>query len=174
MITRRKLLAATAVALGSAVSSRWYWGNRWNYIVVHHSAGTFGNIPFLQHVHRQRQSGDPVDAIPYHYIIGNGNGLPLGEIASDWRQQHNIWGMHVSASNPDRNWRGIGICLIGNFEQYPVPPEQYQSLLALTKTLMSQYGIPPERVNGHGHIHGESTLCPGRHFPMQRFLNEIA
>jgi hypothetical protein len=65
--------------------------NQWNYIEVHHSAGNYGNTNFLQKVHRQRQAGDPIDAIPYHYIIGNGNGLGLGKITSDWRNTYNIW-----------------------------------------------------------------------------------
>jgi hypothetical protein len=72
---------------------------------------------------------DPIDAIAYHYIIGNGNGLGMGEIASDWRQSYNLWGAHVSISNLDHNFRGIGICLIGNFENGEVPLAQYQALV---------------------------------------------
>jgi len=53
----------------------YWWTVRWNYIVIHHSAGDYGNIKHLQKVHRERQSRDPLDAIPYHYIIGNGHGL---------------------------------------------------------------------------------------------------
>ncbi len=172
-ITRRKILVSSLTALASATSIGWYWRNRWDYIVVHHSAGDYGNIEFLQKVHRQRQAGDPIDAIPYHFIIGNGNGLGLGEIDSDWRQQNNIWGMHVSANNLDKNWRGLGICLIGNFEKHAVPEKQYQSLVTLTQSLMQQYCIASDHINGHGHIGGESTLCPGRYFPMQKFLRDI-
>ena len=125
-------------------------------------------------MHRQRQAGDPIDAIPYHYIIGNGNGLGMGEIASDWRNDYKLWGMHVSARNPDKNFRGIGICLIGNFEKHKLPEEQYQSLLLLTKTLMMKYKIGPNYVTGHGHTIGESTKCPGKFFPMDRFKKEIS
>jgi len=173
--TRRTfLLGSTAIVIAAATTGRWYWRNRWQYIVIHHSAGNYGNIKFLQQVHRQRQGRDPIDAIPYHYIIGNGNGLTMGEVASDWRRHNNIWGMHVSANNADHNWRGIGICLIGNFEQGPVPAKQYQSLLALTRQLMLTYCISANNVSGHGHIGGESTLCPGRYFPLEQFLQDIA
>jgi N-acetyl-anhydromuramyl-L-alanine amidase AmpD len=114
----------------------WYWGQRWKYIAIHHSAGNYGNVPFLQRVHRERQPSDPVDAIPYHFIIGNGNGMRMGEIASSWRKKHDIWGAHVSKRNRDWNMRGIGICLIGNFENHPVPDPQYTALVTLTRSLM--------------------------------------
>jgi N-acetyl-anhydromuramyl-L-alanine amidase AmpD len=151
-----------------------YWGRRWKYIVIHHSAGSYGNIDFLRQVHRQRQPRDLIDAIPYHYVIGNGNGLGLGEIASDWRQELDLWGTHVSAHNVDRNFRGIGICLIGNFETDRVPAEQYSALLTLTLRLMHKYGIPPDNVSGHGYIPGEATKCPGKNFPYHNFLSDIA
>lgn len=151
-----------------------YWKQRWRYIVIHHSASTHGDIEFLQRVHRERQAGDPIDAIPYHYVIGNGNGLAMGEIASDWRQQWDIWGAHVSGNNSARNYLGIGICLIGNFERHEVPEEQFQALVRLTRTLMGRYDIRPDNVNGHGLIEGEASKCPGRHFPMLRFRQAIA
>lgn len=173
-LSRRKFLLSASVLAGALGLSTWYWGKRWKYIVIHHSAGAFGNIEFLQKVHRQRQSGDPIDAIPYHYIIGNGNGLGMGDVASDWRERYNLWGAHVSGNNSDRNYRGIGICLIGNFEQTSVPPLQYDSLVTLTKKLMSDNHIPASHVSGHGLIHGESTKCPGKHFPIDQFLRDIA
>ena len=80
MLNRRKFLILSSVPFVSFGTGALYWPHRWNYIVIHHSAGDFGNIEFLQQVHRERQSKDPIDAIPYHYIIGNGNGLELGEL----------------------------------------------------------------------------------------------
>jgi len=142
--------------------------------VIHHSAGSYGTIEFLQKVHRQRQPRDPIDAIPYHYVIGNGNGLGMGEVASDWRQANNLWGTHVSANNPARNFLGIGICLIGNLDEDDVPPEQFQSLVDLTRRLMFRHDITLENVTGHGMIEDESTKCPGRHFPFEKFRRAIA
>lgn len=141
--------------------------------MVHHSAGNFGTIEFLQEVHRDRQAGDPIDAIPYHYVIGNGNGLGMGEIASDWRREMNIWGTHVSANNMARNFVGLGICLIGNLEESDLPAPQFEALVSLTNTLMSRYGIPAANVDLHGKIHGESTKCPGKKFPHDRFRAAI-
>ena len=170
---RRKILTWPFVILGAIFTGGAYWNRRWKYIVIHHSAGSYGDISFLQEVHRKRQASDPVDAIPYHYVIGNGNGLGMGEIASDFRQTYDLWGAHVSGKNVDRNLRGIGICLIGNYETDPVPEEQYASLVSLTRRLLSKYNIQPEHVSGHGTVEGESTKCPGKNFPMDRFLSDI-
>ncbi|MDM3870446.1 peptidoglycan recognition family protein [Porticoccus sp. W117] len=170
----KKRLCYIAIALVLIAAAIIYWPNRWHYIVIHHSAGNYGTIEFLQDVHRQRQAGDPIDAIPYHYVIGNGNGLDMGEVASDWRQENHIWGTHVSSNNRDRNFRGIGICLIGNYEKNTVPKAQYDALVTLTRELMAKYNIPPERVSGHGYTDGESTKCPGKNFPMASFMKDIA
>jgi N-acetyl-anhydromuramyl-L-alanine amidase AmpD len=173
-MNRRKFIVTSSLLLGSVVFGGPYWKNRWKYIVIHHSAGSYGDLPFFKKVHRQRQAKDPIDAIPYHYIIGNGNGLAMGEVASDWRQSYDIWGAHVSVNNLDYNFRGIGICLVGNFENKEVPAIQYQSLLRLTKSLMSKYEILHSNVVGHRMIKGESTKCPGKHFPMKAFIADIA
>ena len=173
-MNRRKLLFRSLLLASSFGLGGLYWVNRWKYIVIHHSAGNYGEIKFLQKVHRQRQAGDPIDAIPYHFVIGNGNGLGMGEIASDWRNDYSLWGMHVSSKNARRNFQGLGICLIGNFEIHKVPEQQYKTLVSLTKSLMKKYGIPSENVTGHGHTRGESTKCPGQYFPMERFKADIA
>ena len=170
---RRNFIISSSIFLSGLATGTLYWPNRWKYIVVHHSAGDYGNIEFLKKVHKERQKYDPINAIPYHYIIGNGNGLGLGEIASDWRQENNIWGAHVSANNLDRNFRGIGICLIGNYEKYEIPKKQYDALVLLTKDLMSRYSITVNHVSDHGHTNGEYTKCPGKNFPMETFLSDI-
>lgn len=141
--------------------------------MIHHSAGDFATIEFLQQVHRERQGGDPIDAIPYHYVIGNGNGLGMGEVASDWRRDFNVWGTHLSENNMAKNFLGIGICLVGNFEETDVPAKQLEALVVLTKSLMYTYGIPLTNVGFHGLIEGESTKCPGRRFPYAEFRTAI-
>ena len=164
---KRYLIPIILIVLG------YWWTHRWNYIIIHHSAGEYGNIEFLQKVHRERQSKDPLDAIPYHYIVGNGKGLGIGVVKSDWRRDWNIWGMHVSRHNVDRNFRGLGICLIGNFENHGISDKQYRAVVKLTKELMQKYNISVENISGHGYTRGEQTKCPGKHFPMERFLRDV-
>lgn len=172
-MNRRRFFVSIGALAGAVGAGAIYWPNRWKYIVIHHSAGTYGTIEFLQRVHRERQAGDPIDAIPYHYVIGNGNGLGMGEIASDWRKEYDIWGTHVSANNMSRNFLGLGICLIGNFDESDVPLLQFDALVSLTKSLMRKYSIRPGNVGFHGKIHGESSRCPGNRFPHRRFIAAI-
>lgn len=171
-ISRRRLLTCSAAA-GAAILAGSYWTQRWEHIVIHHSAGTRGDIALLQRVHRERQAHDPIKAIPYHYVIGNGHGMPMGAIGRDWRSEFHLWGSHVSARNKDRNFRGLGICMIGNFDITPVPEPQYQALVMLLADLMARYRITTANINGHGLIAGEKTLCPGRYFPMHRLQDDL-
>jgi N-acetyl-anhydromuramyl-L-alanine amidase AmpD len=170
MKKRWKLLAVVAVI---TVAMYLYWPNRWNYIVIHLSAGNYGNIEHLQKIHNQRQSKEPINAISYHYIIGNGNGMPDGDIASDKRKEYNLWGVHVSGNNFDKNLRGLGICVIGNLENREMTPKQYQSLLKLTVKLAKEHNIDINNIQAHGKIEGESTKCPGKKFPFKRFKKDL-
>lgn len=163
------LSAAGALVAGAPV----YWPRRWRYIAIHHSGSSIGDIALLRRVHRERQPKDPVDEIPYHFVIGNGNGLGLGEVVATDRWHLGLWGAHLSASNMDRNFRGIGVCLIGNFEAAEVSELQFQAAVSLTRGLVQRYGISPDRLAPHGRIAGESTLCPGRHFPIDRFRQSV-
>ena len=168
MIKRRTILAAGAAGLAAGA---FWWPRRWRYIVVHHSGGASGDLALLKEVHRQRQAQDPVDMVAYHFVIGNGRGMEMGEIAETERWQKSFWGAHVAQI--DRNLRGIGICLIGNFETAEVPEAQYHALVELVRRLKAKHRIGDERVTLHGKTPGEETLCPGRHFPRERFFADI-
>ncbi len=172
-MSRRRLVIASLIVLGAMGLGGAFWKMRWRYIVIHHSAGSFGDVEFLQRVHRERQPGDPIDAIPYHYVVGNGNGLEAGEVASDWRQAWDLWGAHVSGRNTARNFFGIGVCVIGNYEEGKMPEAQLEALVALVRRLMDRYDIPLRNVQGHGMIEGEATKCPGRRFPMDELRKAL-
>ena len=171
MKRRTFVAAATTLAIGAGAM---YWPERWRYIVIHHTAGSFATLEFLREVHRDRQPGDPTDAIPYHYVIGNGNGIPMGQVEAGWRTDIHLWGTHVSERNTARNFFGLGVCLVGNFEQSDVPAEQFDSLVTLSRQLMNRYGIPLANVVGHGKIDGELTKCPGARFPFDKLRNALS
>jgi N-acetylmuramoyl-L-alanine amidase len=172
-MNRRSVIALLG-SLGLLTVSALYWPKRWRYIVIHHSGGAYGDVELLRRVHRERQPNDPIDEIPYHFLIGNGNGLQLGEVVETGRWRLQMWGAHVSRRNRDRNFRGIGICLIGDFERTQVSDTQFQAALVLTRSLMRQFRIPLERVTFHGHTPGEMTSCPGKNFPSERLLRAIS
>ena len=169
---RRTLLKALGIPAVAATGGAWWWTRRWRYIVVHHSGGARGDFELLRRVHRQRQPNDPIDMIPYHFVIGNGQGMAMGEVMPTRRWSTALWGAHVRGT--DRNLRGIGICLIGNFETGKVPGKQYRSLISLVRDLRKSCGISTDDVTLHGQTPGENTKCPGRNFPTRRFFLDIA
>ncbi len=166
---RRVFLLGGALA---ALAAIYWWPRRWRYIVVHHSGGDTGDMDLLERVHRARQPNDPIDIIPYHFVVGNGRGMEMGQVVPSDRWTRGLWGAHVRGAK--RNVSGIGICLIGNFESGEVPEGQYRALIGLVRSLMAEQGIRASNVSLHGKTPGEQTLCPGRNFPAERFFQDIA
>ncbi len=168
-ITRRLFLLSIPAVLGGV----YFWNKRkkWKYIVVHHSAGSSGNLKFLKNVHKERFPYSKYMA--YHFLIGNGKGMKSGGIAYGKRWKNQIWGAHVSYRNKYKNYSGIGICMIGNFEKYKMGEKQYQGMLSLIKYLKIKYKIDSDNVLFHGKIHKEQTLCPGKNFPYDRLIKDI-
>ncbi len=88
-----------------------------------------------------------------------------GEVAPTFRWHEQIEGAH--AGHPLFNEFGIGICLIGNFEDELPTPAQLRALERLLGFLQNEFTISRDRVAGHGQI--KSTECPGEHFPLKKF-----
>jgi N-acetyl-anhydromuramyl-L-alanine amidase AmpD len=79
-----------------------------------------------------------------------------------WREQKD--GAHAKGWNDV----AIGICLVGNYENTDPTPAQTASLVRLLRHLRRRFGIPAERVVGHGTLN--PTACPGKRFPMAAIL----
>lgn len=173
-LSRRNFLIKSTIGIsGLAACGLLYGLHRWKYIIIHHSAGSSGDLKLLQKVKQQRQGRTLLKSMAYHFAIGNGKGMNLGQVVHDLRWNFGLWGTHVSVRNAHLNLSGIGICLIGNYETRPIPEQQYSALVNLTTKLMKKYQIPPENVLRHGAIKGEKTLCPGKYFPKNRFQKDI-
>ena len=169
---RRTVLVGAGTMSAVVGGSFFYWPRRWDQIIIHHSAGNHATVETLRQVRRDRQPNTLINAIPYHYVIGNGNGIPLGEVVETTRVKYDLWGAHVA--NRRRNLVALGICLVGNFEHVEVPSKQFDAAVALTRSLMQRYAIPPQRVTPHGETPGEATKCPGAKFPFNSFLRAIS
>ncbi|MCA9036112.1 MAG: N-acetylmuramoyl-L-alanine amidase [Planctomycetaceae bacterium] len=145
---------------------------QWNYIVIHHSATTSGSVESIHENHRRRRDamGNPWLGIGYHFVIGNGNGMPDGHIAPTFRWQEQIHGAH--SGNAEFNMRGIGICLIGHFEENQPTALQLSSAKRLIKTLSIRYNIGGSQIVGHSAV--RATSCPGKLFPMQEMRESAA
>jgi hypothetical protein len=140
----------------------------WQYIVVHHTATNSGSVESIHesHLKNKDKNGNPWLGIGYHFVIGNGQGMPDGAVESTFRWRTQIQGAHAGSSNKDYNERGIGVCLIGNFENALPTPAQRRSVKRLIQTLKTEYHIATPNVVGHRDIRATSTECPGKFFPM--------
>lgn len=138
----------------------------WQYIVLHHTAADTGSVDSIdaQHKKQKDSAGKPWLGIGYHFVIGNGRGMPDGEIEPTFRWQQQLHGAHTKTPDPVYNQAGIGIVLVGNFNNGPPSPAQMSAVKRLVRTLKSAYGIPAKNVIGHRDA--KATDCPGKHFPM--------
>ena len=134
--------------------------DKWQRIVVHHSAIKYGNVEKYDAAHRLRgmQNG-----LAYHFLIGNGVDAGDGEIEIGPRWLKQQPGGHVK--NHLINQTAIGICLIGNFEK--THPSEKQ-LAAFTQLMDWLQGVLGKKVHfvGHRELKGEQTVCPGKNFPL--------
>jgi N-acetyl-anhydromuramyl-L-alanine amidase AmpD len=144
----------------------------WQSIVLHHSATTAGSVASIDAAHRQQKdaAGNPWLGIGYHFVVGNGQSMGDGEVQATFRWQQQLAGAH--AGNRAHNDRGIGICLIGNFEDASPTDKQLAALDALLAMLSSRYAIPRDQILRHQDVH--ATLCPGRHFPFQQVVGKLS
>ncbi|HTI52402.1 MAG TPA: peptidoglycan recognition family protein [Planctomycetaceae bacterium] len=141
---------------------------QWQYLVVHHTATDAGSVESIHEAHLKNKdkNGNPWLGIGYHFVIGNGRGMADGAIEPTFRWRTQIQGAHAGSSNKDYNERGVGICLVGNFEEAPPTAAQRRSVKLLVQTLKSEYHIPAANVVGHKDIRASATECPGKFFPM--------
>lgn len=141
----------------------------WRWIVVHHTAAEHATLAGIDRYHRSR-FGDPLGA-EYHFVINNGKKRPAGLIEeARWRYQEPAWHLF----KPDNAPASIAVCLIGNFEQRPLPAPMLDALVALTRALMRECSIPPTQVSTHRVVDEKLTQCPGKHFPRDAYLRRIA
>ena len=123
------------------------------------------------------------NGLGYHFVIGNGVGYTDGKVfvGPRWKKQQP--GAHCKAGAGTYfgvrragnffNDNGIGICLIGNFENGRPTAKQQATLKKLILHLCRETGISPKRVYGHGEVtHG--TLCPGRNFSIASLRSTLA
>jgi hypothetical protein len=143
----------------------------WSAIIIHHSATERGNAAIFDKDHREINGWD---GIGYDFVIGNGTNSGDGQIEVTFRWKQQITGAHCKTDNNWANKDGIGICLVGHFNNYPPSARQMQSLAELVRFLQKRYNIDTSRIYGHGTTPGARvTDCPGHMFPMARFKSML-
>lgn len=142
---------------------------RWKYIVVHHSGTPNGSVQGMDHYHRYKRHME--NGLAYHFVIGNGKGMPNGQIAIGQRWRSQIKGGHLASER--LNEISIGICLVGNFNQSRPTAEQMRSLTALVSYLMQRTRLGATAVRTHRQINTKPTECPGHNFPTKLLLQNL-
>jgi len=143
----------------------------WTAIIIHHSATERGNAAIFDKDHRENHGWDGVG---YDFVIGNGTDSGDGQVEVTFRWRQQITGAHCKTDDNWANEDGIGICLVGNFNNYLPSDRQIQSLAELTRFLQRRYNIRRSRIYGHGTTPGARvTDCPGNMFPMARFKSTL-
>lgn len=146
----------------------------WKVFVVHHSASDKDTPQGMDNYHRNVQGW--INGLGYDFVIGNGVNYPDGKVYVGPRWKRQISGAHCKAGSGvyfgifrANNWfndHGIGICLVGNFEQSQPTRRQIASLERLIAYLAPRTGANPRAVYGHGQVTGK-TACPGRYLTAQ-------
>jgi hypothetical protein len=144
----------------------------WRAIIVHHSATDTGNASIFDKWHRERNHWEGVG---YDFVIGNGTDSGDGQIEVTFRWRKQIPGAHCGGTaNNWANKDGVGICLVGNFNETTPSPRQVQSLVKLISFLQKRYGIPASRIYGHQDTPGARiTDCPGRNLSIARLKSML-
>ena len=142
----------------------------WKYIVLHHSATESGSVASIDAAHKQRidAAGLPWRGVGYHFVIGNGDGMDDGAIEPTFRWKEQCDGAHAGV--PLFNQVGVGICLIGDFEDAPPSPAQMTAARQLIHALQDEYGIEDDCVLVHRNL--KPTACPGTRFPLAELVRK--
>jgi N-acetylmuramoyl-L-alanine amidase len=146
-----------------------YPNDMWQYIIIHHSATDVGNALSFDYMHSHKRLWK---GLGYHFVIDNGTGdTKNGHIEVSPRWLHQEYGAHCKAG--EMNYKAIGICLVGNFNDENVSREQMDSIAYLVDILKKYYNIPDSHILGHGQVDGAKTDCPGKNFPWAEFRSRL-
>jgi len=163
----QRLLIPNAASLISVIPL--YPSTMWNYIIIHHSATDSGNALTFDYIHSNKRQWS---GLGYHFVIDNGTfDTKDGHIEVSPRWLHQDYGAHCKADG--MNYKGIGICLVGNFDNERVSPKELESLVYLVNTLKKYYDISNSNILGHGQVKGAATNCPGKNFPWEEFRSKL-
>jgi hypothetical protein len=144
----------------------------WRHIVIHHTASPSGSSASIDNDHLQRKDreGQGWEGIGYHFVIGNGQGMELGQIDATFRWQGQRQGAH--AGNDLYNQFGIGIALIGNFDLDAPPQAQFERCAQLCALLISHLRtLSVDSITGHRDL--SQTRCPGQFCDLDRLRARV-
>jgi N-acetyl-anhydromuramyl-L-alanine amidase AmpD len=140
----------------------------WRWIVVHHSGWRQGDTASIDSAHVRDRGWE---GIGYHFVIGNGHPMPRGRVDATWRWKQQYHGAHAGSGQQQSpyNQDGIGICVIGNYDEETLDPYVETRLIELCALLIAHDpSLSPAHIIGHRDVPGKETECPGKHIDIAR------
>lgn len=120
-----------------------------NLIILHHAAVKSCTADDVHRWHLNRGWA----GIGYHFFVDKDGSVVRGRP---------LWA--VGAHAEGCNWRSVGICFEGDYQQeQEMPAAQLQAGRELVQYLRTKLGV--DRVVGHRDIAVAGTSCPGQYFP---------
>lgn len=164
---------------------------RWSHVVMHHSLTSDTHLPNSVAIRRfhtsYRHGGDIISETEYYEKQGEGvSGLsrPWKDIGYHWMIEELSDGepwmlkgrsmmMHgAHCREQGMNRRGIGVCVVGNFDAVPPSEKVLEFAADQVAWLCRMYRIPVENIHGH-HDFANYKSCPGKRFDMDYFRERI-
>jgi hypothetical protein len=145
------------------------------HIIIHHSASadhpTHVNFQAIRDYHVNINKWRDVG---YNFVIDRINGRPEVFVGRMLTED----GAHTVELS--LNKVGVGICLVGNFDQDQPSSDSLELMARLCKSMMEQFCIPPENVLGHWEAQAmggvpiaKRKTCPGLKFSMDEFRKRL-
>src|SRR5574337_221155 len=149
------------------------------FIVLHHSdTADTGTVSWgaIRKYHTDPNGPYRMREVGYHWgveLIGDHYETLLGRMMTED-------GAHCKEAGMNR--RGIGVCVVGNFDLAPPPAGQLVAVVRLVSWLMADYHISRERGIGHrdaGLMDGfdwrlkQYKSCPGKLWDLDRFRETL-
>lgn len=133
---------------------------KWTYIIVHHSGAEEKDTEQIRRYHMQSRGWRDIG---YNYIVERNGRVVTG-------RSLDIAGAHCK--DKQMNTRGIGVCMIGNMQNHPPLPAQYEALINQLAALAKRYDIPVKNILGHKEV-PSPTDCPGRYVDMAKVRQDV-
>jgi hypothetical protein len=156
--------------LGIVTREQWGWKaiegdhrtHQISRITIHHGGEDFPEdkdpIEYLRHLQEWSRSEKGWIDIPYHFMI---------DLEGTIYEARPL--QHPGDTNTEYDPTGHAlICVMGNYENQILSPEQLRSVIRLCAYLAERYGVPVDRIKGHKDY--AETLCPGK--DLYRYLQD--
>ena len=165
---------ATMIDRGGYVADTQYHArsadSRIRFLVLHYTEGD--ERTSLEELTQQSVSAHYL--VPQHPPVRDGKPVVLQLVPEAQRAWHA--GVSEWQGTTELNAASIGIENVNSGprdtpqgrEWAPWPPDQVAAIIALSKDIVTRYGIPPTRVVGHSDIAPQRKIDPGPLFPWQQ------